>query len=91
MVANLNGIFGFLGWRQQKKVPLSCCAVKETHNQVLFACFIAHKSKELSYLSWKRRTHQVLADTTRSNLEVVPEDEQGQEERQHVELPIPDR
>lgn len=34
-------------------------------------------------------SHQVLAD--RSGLEVVPEDEQRQEEGQHVELPVPDR
>lgn len=34
-------------------------------------------------------THHVLTDTARADLEVVPRDEQDQEEGQHVELPVP--
>lgn len=36
-------------------------------------------------------THQVLADPTGADLEVVPRDEQDQEEGQHVKLPVPHR
>lgn len=35
-------------------------------------------------------THQVLTDSTGADLQVVPQEEQGQEEGQHVELPVPD-
>lgn len=34
-------------------------------------------------------TYQVLTDSTGADLEVVPQDEQGQEEGQHVEFPVP--
>lgn len=34
-------------------------------------------------------THHILTDTTAADLEVVPRDEQDQEEGQHVKLPVP--
>lgn len=36
-------------------------------------------------------THQVVSDATGPHAEVVPDQEQRQEEGQHVELPVPDR
>lgn len=35
-------------------------------------------------------THQVVAEAPRPHPEVVPDDEQRQEEGQHVDLPVPD-
>lgn len=40
----------------------------------------------LTKLLW---THQVMADPTGAESEVVPHDEQNQEEGQHVKLPVP--
>lgn len=37
------------------------------------------------------RTHQVVAEAAGPQPEVVPDDEQRQEEGQHVDLPVPDR
>lgn len=40
-------------------------------------------------LTKQLRTHQVLADVAGADLDVVPQDEQDQEEGQHAELPVP--
>ena len=38
-----------------------------------------------------RCTHKILIDSSRGLLEVVPWDEENEEEGQHVELPVPHR
>lgn len=47
------------------------------------------RSRQVIGLTERLLTHQVLTDMAGADLEVVPRDEQDQEEGQHVKLPVP--